>query len=101
MKNYRKLNFNNIAALPTGKETSSSATKPPKATPKAHQIVFKDKREAMEAFKELLREKNVPASANWYVPRIKDKALIYFSIFESSKYPVHTQAILPQWDILI
>ena len=55
----------------------------------------------MEAFKELLREKNVPASANWYVPRIKDKALIDFSIFESSKYPVHTQAILPQWDILI
>jgi hypothetical protein len=29
--------------------------------------VFKDKREAMEAFKELLREKNVPSTANWSV----------------------------------
>jgi pre-mRNA-processing factor 40 len=33
--------------------------------PKPQQIVFKDKREAMEAFKELLKEKNVPSSANW------------------------------------
>ncbi len=29
------------------------------------QVVFKDKREAMEALKELLREKNVPSTANW------------------------------------
>merc|ERR1719391_1240569 len=28
-------------------------------------MVFRDKREAMEALKELLREKNVPSSANW------------------------------------
>jgi len=28
-------------------------------------MVFRDKREAMEAFKELLRDKNVPSSANW------------------------------------
>ena len=28
-------------------------------------VVFKDKREAMEAFKDLLREKNVPSTANW------------------------------------
>merc|ERR550519_2170967 len=28
-------------------------------------MVFRDKKEAMEALKELLREKNVPSSANW------------------------------------
>merc|ERR1712141_574401 len=28
-------------------------------------VVFKDKREAMEAFKDLLKEKNVPSTANW------------------------------------
>merc|ERR1719167_1072069 len=28
-------------------------------------LVFRDKREAMEALKDLLRDKNVPASANW------------------------------------
>merc|ERR1740131_200760 len=28
-------------------------------------LVFRDKKEAMEALKELLREKNVPSSANW------------------------------------
>jgi len=28
-------------------------------------MVFRDKREAMEALKELLRDKNVPSSANW------------------------------------
>merc|ERR1712098_1004138 len=33
--------------------------------PTPRPLVFKDKKEAMEALKELLREKNVPASANW------------------------------------
>lgn len=28
-------------------------------------LVFKDKKEAIEAFKELLKEKNVPSNANW------------------------------------
>merc|ERR1712051_1128953 len=28
-------------------------------------VVFKDKKEAMEAFKDLLRERNVPSMANW------------------------------------
>ncbi len=28
-------------------------------------MVFKDKREAMEALKDLLREKNVPSTVNW------------------------------------
>merc|ERR1712179_623653 len=31
----------------------------------ARPMVFRDKREAMEALKELLRDKNVPSSANW------------------------------------
>lgn len=39
-------------------ENSKSATPEPK-------IEFKDKKEAMEAFKELLKEKNVPSSATW------------------------------------
>lgn len=30
-----------------------------------NKVVFKDKKEAMEAFKDLLREKNVPSTANW------------------------------------
>lgn len=29
------------------------------------QMVFKDKKEAMEALKELLRKRNVPSTANW------------------------------------
>ena len=29
------------------------------------QMVFKDKKEAMEALKDLLRERNVPSTANW------------------------------------
>merc|ERR1719322_944316 len=33
--------------------------------PTPRPMVFKDKKEAMEALKELLKEKNVPASANW------------------------------------
>ncbi|XP_030383497.1 pre-mRNA-processing factor 40 homolog A isoform X2 [Scaptodrosophila lebanonensis] len=34
-------------------------------SPDAGSIVFKDKREAIEAFKDLLRERNVPSNANW------------------------------------
>ena len=30
-----------------------------------NKVVFKDKKEAMEALKDLLREKNVPSTANW------------------------------------
>jgi len=30
-----------------------------------NKVVFKDKKEAMEAFKDLLREKKVPSTANW------------------------------------
>jgi len=42
----------------------------PKALPQVVQrpalpLVFRDKREAMEALKDLLRDKNVPSSANW------------------------------------
>ncbi|TRY62941.1 hypothetical protein TCAL_10884 [Tigriopus californicus] len=33
--------------------------------PMKKEVVFKDKKEAMEAFKLLLREKNVPSNANW------------------------------------
>merc|ERR1711874_297007 len=37
----------------------------PDPPPAARTMVFRDKREAMEALKELLRDKNVPSSANW------------------------------------
>eukprot|EP00092_Neocalanus_flemingeri_P017009 GFUD01018396.1.p1 GENE.GFUD01018396.1~~GFUD01018396.1.p1 ORF type:complete len:772 (-),score=299.87 GFUD01018396.1:2031-4274(-) len=37
----------------------------PEPPPAARPMVFRDKREAMEALKELLRDKNVPSSANW------------------------------------
>jgi pre-mRNA-processing factor 40 len=50
-----------FSALPPAKETPSKQSK---AAPRT-QVVFKDKREAMEAFKDLLREKNVPSSATW------------------------------------
>ncbi|XP_023294574.2 pre-mRNA-processing factor 40 homolog A [Lucilia cuprina] len=40
------------------KESKREAADEPK-------LIFKDKKEAIEAFKELLREKNVPSNANW------------------------------------
>jgi pre-mRNA-processing factor 40 len=65
-----------LAALGPG-----GSTQPPPAAPEApsaagksgkgggkqegNKVVFKDKREAMEAFKDLLREKKVPSTANW------------------------------------
>lgn len=35
------------------------------ASPEPVKLEFKDKKEAIEAFKELLKEKNVPSNANW------------------------------------
>jgi len=43
---------------PPPKETSDKDTNDPR-------VVFKDKKEAMEAFKVLLTERNVPSTANW------------------------------------
>eukprot|EP00090_Calanus_glacialis_P001446 TRINITY_DN11033_c0_g1_i1.p1 TRINITY_DN11033_c0_g1~~TRINITY_DN11033_c0_g1_i1.p1 ORF type:complete len:770 (+),score=351.91 TRINITY_DN11033_c0_g1_i1:62-2311(+) len=37
----------------------------PDPPPAVRPMVFRDKREAMEALKELLRDKNVPSSSNW------------------------------------
>lgn len=39
--------------------------KPQKAGIEEVKLIFKDKKEAIEAFKELLKEKNVPSNANW------------------------------------
>lgn len=36
-----------------------------KDAPDETRLVFKDKKEAIEAFKELLKDKNVPSNANW------------------------------------
>nr|SVE75752.1 EOG090X064W [Daphnia hispanica] len=51
-------------AKPSPTSDSRTSTPEPKTT-------FKDKREALEAFKDLLREKNVPSNASW------DQALKY------------------------
>ena len=56
-----------------GNRAPSSAAKEAPDVPKVKgmtihkdgRVVFKDKKEAMEAFKTLLRDKNVPSTANW------------------------------------
>jgi len=50
-----------LAAMASQPGKSAKAEAPQAARP----MVFRDKREAMEALKELLRDKNVPSSANW------------------------------------
>lgn len=45
-------------------ETKATPTGAP-GQPMKKEVIFKDKKEAMEAFKLLLREKNVPSNANW------------------------------------
>ncbi|XP_067627291.1 pre-mRNA-processing factor 40 homolog A [Eurosta solidaginis] len=46
----------------TNKEEKENNKKDP---PSDEKIIYKDKKEAIEAFKELLREKNVPSNSNW------------------------------------
>ena len=46
-------------ALPPGKPPARGGKE------QGNKVVFKDKKEAMEALKELLRERNVPSTANW------------------------------------
>ena len=59
------------------------------------QMVFKDKKEAMEALKDLLRERNVPSTANWeaavkaiskdpryeYLSKLTEKKQVRFQYF--------------------
>lgn len=47
----------NSKAPENASKSSSSASEP--------RVVFQNKKEAMEAFKDLLRERNVPSTANW------------------------------------
>ena len=52
-----------LAAMNSANNSAQEEEKEPaKLEPR---VVFKDKREAMDALKELLREKNVPSTANW------------------------------------
>ena len=54
-----------VASIPPP-ATNAPASLPAAAPAgKPAEVVFKDKREAMEAFKALLRERNVPSNANW------------------------------------
>lgn len=57
-----------LAALPPANDKSGANAAKKSAAPSQpenKQVVFKDKKEAMEAFKNLLREKKVPSTANW------------------------------------
>ena len=49
----------------SGKDNKDNGTKSSSAPSSEPRVVFKDKKEACEAFKELLRERNVPSTANW------------------------------------
>lgn len=48
-----------------GKDNKDNGSKASSAASADPRVVFKDKKEACEAFKELLRERNVPSTANW------------------------------------
>merc|ERR1712020_459667 len=48
-----------------GSKEVSAASLAASETASEPRVVFKDKKEAMEAFKDLLRERNVPSTANW------------------------------------
>ena len=60
-----------LAAMASQPGSSNSSSNSNNKQPKVENIqvprpmVFRDKKEAMEALKELLREKNVPSSTNW------------------------------------
>lgn len=54
-----------LAAIEIPKTSAKETKEVKKDTVEEPKLVFKDKKEAIEAFKELLREKNVPSNANW------------------------------------
>lgn len=54
-----------LASIEIPKTSAKEVKEVKKDTPDEPKIVFKDKKEAIEAFKDLLREKNVPSNANW------------------------------------
>ncbi len=98
-------------APPASSAASSSAAssiampadKPPKAKqqPEKKQVVFKDKKEAMEAFKNLLREKNVPSTANWETALkmiSKDSRYEYLSKLTEKKQAFNAYKIQRQKD---
>ena len=53
------------AGTGTGNKDASGGNSSPDQGSSEPRVVFKDKKEAMEAFKDLLRERNVPSTANW------------------------------------
>ena len=62
-------------------------------------VVFKDKKEAMEAFKDLLRDKNVPSTANWEQALkmiTKDPRYEYLSKLNEKKQAFNAYKILRQ-----
>ncbi|XP_063929657.1 pre-mRNA-processing factor 40 homolog A isoform X2 [Zophobas morio] len=59
LPNPTKTDEDIIPAIP-----SETPKEPPKPAPEPVKV-FKDKKEAMEAFKELLKSKNVPSNATW------------------------------------
>ena len=49
----------------TGNKDAAGSNSSPDQGSSEPRVVFKDKKEAMEAFKDLLRERSVPSTANW------------------------------------
>ncbi|KAG8258733.1 PRP40 pre-mRNA processing factor 40 [Homalodisca vitripennis] len=56
-----KMDEDSTSSLPGLKSNPDSRT----STPEPNKLVFKDKKEAIEAFKELLKERDVPSNASW------------------------------------
>lgn len=54
-----------VPNAPDSEEDTNYGRKPPVEIIEEPVIEFKDKKEAIEAFKEYLKEKNIPASSNW------------------------------------
>lgn len=54
-----------VPTEPPKEEEKPDHIKTPERSPEPLKIEFKDKREAIEAFKDFIKEKNVPSNANW------------------------------------
>eukprot|EP00095_Tigriopus_kingsejongensis_P002696 maker-scaffold1646_size32207-snap-gene-0.9 protein:Tk02696 transcript:maker-scaffold1646_size32207-snap-gene-0.9-mRNA-1 annotation:"pre-mrna-processing factor 40-like protein a" len=86
-----------IPPPPQGAHDSGPKSDP--AQPVRKEVIFKDKKEAMEAFKRLLREKNVPSNANWEAALrliAKDERYEYLSKLNEKKQVFNSYKIQRQ-----
>lgn len=54
-----------VPTEPPKEEEKPDHIKSPERSPEPPKLEFKDKKEAIEAFKEFIKEKNVPSNSNW------------------------------------